>query len=242
VAVATVALPRISRTMAERDDQRLREEITGALRLTAFLTIPATVGLLVLARPIVGLLYEHGRFTGHDTEQTAAAVALYCLGLVSYSALKVIAPAFYALKDTRAPVMASAASVAINIALSLLLKGVMGHGGLALATSVAVTANVAALLVLLTRRIGGLSYRPLAGPIAKIVIASAAMGAVVLGAARAAAGWGDAGGVIAKATVVVLCCVAGAGIYWCFARALGVEDAARPRRRGASLDRAEHDP
>lgn len=187
VAVATAALPDISRFAASADTVSVRRTMSSALRLMLMLNVPATVGLLVLAEPIVALLYERGLFTAPDTAATAAALVCYAPGLVGYSAVKIAAPTFYALQDSRTPVVVSLMSVGLNLGLNLLFLDRLGFAGLALATAVASLFNAAVLLWLLQRRLGGLDERRLFTGLARIVVAAAIMGAV----AWATAGWLD---------------------------------------------------
>ena len=141
------------------------------------LNVPATAGLAALSTPIVKMIYEHGRFATADTAATAAALMYYAPGLVGYSAVKLISPAFYALGSSRVPVMASAASVIVNIALNLTLVDAMGHRGLALGTAVAALANGAILFVALRTRLGGLDGRRVWSAGWKIALASLVMAA-----------------------------------------------------------------
>jgi putative peptidoglycan lipid II flippase len=149
------------------------------------LNVPATVGLMVLAHPIVELLLEHGRFTSHDTAATAAALMFYAPGLLGYSAVKIASPSFYALRDSRTPVIISMASVGLNLVLNLALVRIMGYRGLALGTAIAAMFNALALLTLLGRRIGGIDGPRVAVALAKILAASAVMAV----AAYAASQW-----------------------------------------------------
>ena len=105
------------------------------------LNVPATIGLIVLAQPIVELLLEHGRFTAHDTAATAAALMFYAPGLLGYSAVKIASPSFYALGDSRTPVIVSVASVALNLVLNLGWCSILGYRGLALGTAIAAMFN-----------------------------------------------------------------------------------------------------
>ena len=139
------------------------------------LNVPATVGLMVLATPIVQLIFERGRFTDADTEATAAALVCYAPGLIGYSAVKLVTPAFYALRNSRIPVMSSTASVAFNVAINLVLVRSLGHRGLALGTAAAALLNAGVLLVLLRARLGGLEGRRLLVASVKISLASIAM-------------------------------------------------------------------
>ena len=152
------------------------------------LNVPATAGLAALATPIVKLIYEHGRFTPADTAATAGALMCYAPGLVGYSAVKLISPAFYALGNSRIPVMASAASVIVNVALNLILVRVLGHRGLALGTAVAALANAAILLWLLRRRLGGIDGRRVStAALSKIALASLVMAGAAYETERLAA-------------------------------------------------------
>jgi putative peptidoglycan lipid II flippase len=140
------------------------------------------VGLIVLAHPIVELLFEHGRFTAIDTESTASALRLYALGLIGYSAARIVAPTFYALRQSRTAVAVSVAAVVGNILFSVALVGSMGFRGLALATSIAAVVNGALLVGLMRRRLDGIGGDRLAIVAMKVLIATAAMALAAWGA------------------------------------------------------------
>src|SRR5688572_19260088 len=116
ISIATASLPTISGHAASRNDPGVRRAVSSGLRMMLMLNVPATVGLFVLATPIVALIFERGRFTPADTAATAAALACYAPGLIGYSAVKLISPAFYAMNNSRIPVVASAVSVLFNVA------------------------------------------------------------------------------------------------------------------------------
>ncbi len=176
VSIATAALPDISRHATAGDTPAMRRTISGALRMMLMLNVPATVGLIALAQPIVALLLERGRFTASDTAATASALMFYAPGLLGYSAVKIASPTFYSLRDSRTPVIVSVLSVLANLGINLTLVRVMGFRGLALGTALAAMFNALALLWLLERRLDGLDGRRLAIALAKIVIASILMG------------------------------------------------------------------
>jgi putative peptidoglycan lipid II flippase len=142
------------------------------------LNIPATVGLMLLAPPIVKLIFERGAFTAADTAATAAAVQFYALGLIGYSVVRICSPVFYALGQNRTPVIVSGITVLANAALNVALVGVMGYRGLALGTSIAALFNAGLLLFLLRRRLRGIEGRRVLGSLARIALASIAMGVV----------------------------------------------------------------
>jgi len=185
VSIATAALPDLSRHAHDGDAIAIRRGVSSALRLMLMLNVPAMIGLIVLAEPIVALLYERGKFTYADTLATASALRFYAPGLIGYSVVKIASPTFYSLGTSRTPVMVSVASVMLNLVLNILLVQVMGFKGLALGTAVAAMFNAGTLLWLLRRRLGGLEGRRVTIAFVKITAAALVMGmAAALAAAR----------------------------------------------------------
>jgi len=176
-SIATASLPAISAHAASNDDAGVRRSVSHGLRMMLMLNIPATAGLVVLATPIVRLIYEHGRFTPADTAATAAALAFYAPGLIGYSAVKLISPAFYALGDSRIPVIASGASIGVNVLLNVVVLRALGHRGLALGTALAALTNAGILLFLLRDRLKGIDGARVIATVAKIALASVVMAA-----------------------------------------------------------------
>ena len=181
VSIATAATPAISRLVAGQDFGRIRGTLANALGLMLFLNVPATVGLVILAEPIVAVIFQHGEFTAADTVATARALQLYAIGLVGYSIVRIISPTFYALQRSRIPVMVSAASVVVNVGLNLSLVRVMGYRGLALGTSITALLNASVQLWLLRREIHGIEGARIASSTSRTVAAAAIMGAVTWG-------------------------------------------------------------
>ena len=178
VSIAAAATPAISRMVAEKNFDRIRSTLANALGLMLFLNLPATVGLIVLARPIVEVIFEHGEFTPADTIATAAALQLYAIGLIGYSIVRIISPTFYALGRSRIPVMVSAASVVVNVVLNIMLVRTMGYRGLALGTSITAIVNAGLQMYLLRREIQSLDGTRIAASFARVIAASAIMGVV----------------------------------------------------------------
>ncbi|MDQ6654207.1 MAG: murein biosynthesis integral membrane protein MurJ [Verrucomicrobiota bacterium] len=180
VAVATVTLPLISRSAAQGNTEEFRGALAHALRLVMLLTIPSAIGLMIMAEPIISLIYQHGRFTAESTAQTAGALRFYAIGLVGYSAVKVLAPAFYALDRRNLPMLVSIASIAVNALLNWLLTFRMGlgHRGLALSTSLVAVTNFAALYIMMRRYAGRLETRAMLETLAKLAAAGACLAAV----------------------------------------------------------------
>jgi putative peptidoglycan lipid II flippase len=223
VAIGTATLPTISRAAARGDLAEFRKTLASSLGMVFLFCIPSAFGLAVLGEPIVSLIYERGHFTAVDTQQTAAALAFYAIGLTGYAAIKVLAPAFYALNDARTPMIVSGASMVINYVLNLLLVERFGHRGLALATSGVALVNFLALFLLLRRKIERIEGRRILQSLWKIIAASAAMAAacwIVYGQIAQRVGRGLAGQ-LADALIPV---AAGAAVFFLFARLLAVAD------------------
>jgi len=184
VALGTVTLPALSRAAAQGRSEDFRSLLAKGLRIALLLTVPATIGLLLLGRPIVSLLYEHGKFSGHATDQAAIALGGYAIGLCAYSCLKILSPAFYAIDRRKTPMFVSFGAVFLNVGLNYLFafKLQWGIRGLALATGLVATANFLVLYFLMHRATGRLETRQMAGTLAKIAVAGAALGAVCLAA------------------------------------------------------------
>jgi putative peptidoglycan lipid II flippase len=187
VAIATAALPTLSRSTANPDNVEFRQTLAHSLALVFLLCIPSALGLIVLGRPIVALIFEHGKFTGFDTVQTANALAAYALGLAGYAAVKVLSPAFYALNDARTPMFVSLGSIAVNYAMNKLLVETFGHVGLAFSTSAVALVNFLLLALLMRRRIHRLEGRYLGKIVLRISAASVLMAAMAWGASELAA-------------------------------------------------------
>jgi putative peptidoglycan lipid II flippase len=189
VSIATAATPAISRMVAEKDFPRIRSTLANGIGLMMLLNIPAMAGLMVLAQPIVRVIFERGRFAPSDTAATAAALQYYAVGLVGYSVVRIVSPTFYALGRSRIPVMVSAGSVVVSVALNLTLVRFIGYKGLALGTSLAAIANAAAQLFLLRREIGGIEGARILSTVARVVVAAGLMALVAWGVFGALENW-----------------------------------------------------
>jgi putative peptidoglycan lipid II flippase len=205
-SIATTIFPTFSAQAAREDWDNLRATFSTALRVTFFLTIPASVGLILLRVPLVELLLQRGAFNADSTAQTAFALAFFALGLFAHSGLEIVTRGFYALHDTATPVKVGIGAMVLNIALSLILLGPLAQGGLALANSVATILEMSVLLFVFRTRMGKSEDARIGVSLARVVIASALMGASVWGVARvlsASSAW-----LVAGAGVLV-----GAGVY-----------------------------
>ncbi len=180
VSIATAALPTIAGHAARDELAGIRSTVSSGLRLMLMLNVPAAVGLAVLASPIIQLIFERGRFTPVDTAATAAALVFYTPGLVGYSAVKIAVPTFYALRDSRTPVLVSVGAILFNVAINVILVRVIGYSGLALGTAIAALLNAGVLLWLLRGRLGGFDDGRVGRALVKILLASAVMGVAAL--------------------------------------------------------------
>jgi putative peptidoglycan lipid II flippase len=224
VAVATIATTRLAARAAERDMAGLRSTFESGLRLVAFLTLPCTAGLIALRKPIVRLIYQHGAFVAEDTAATSDALLLYAAGLYCYAAVKVAAPAFYALDRTRVPVIASISAVSVNIGLNVALFSVLSWRGLALGTALGACVNCAVLVAAFGSLTERLDVRGLAAQLGSVLVASAACGVAaffVVAGLEAALGTES---VAARIAAVGAGVAAGAAVYGIVCRALRIAE------------------
>ena len=172
MAMAVAILPDAARAATRGDFSELRANIMRGMRQLSFLVVPSMLGLIVLREPIVRLLFERGEFTALDTTRTANALGIYAAGLLGFALVKVLAQGFFAMQDTRTPVIISASSMLLNIALNFALVGPLGYMGLALATTISFTLNAVLLFTFLGMRVNRLWDGPMASSLAKTVVAS----------------------------------------------------------------------
>jgi putative peptidoglycan lipid II flippase len=176
-AIATVAFPTFSAQAAAGQFDLLRRTFERTLRVVFFLVAPAALALLVLRRPTISILLEHGAFDTESMLMVAYGLQFYLLGLIAHSLLEIVVRGFYALQNTWIPVTVGIVAMSANIALSFAFVGRLSFGGLALANSVATTAETALLLWLISRRMGGLHWGSLANSAARTLAAALVMGA-----------------------------------------------------------------
>jgi putative peptidoglycan lipid II flippase len=181
-ALAIAALPTFSAQAALGKIDEMRASLATTLRGVIFLSVPASVGLILLRRPLVALLFQRGQFTTTSTELVAWALLWYAAGLVGHAVLEIIVRAFYALKDTRTPVLIGTLAMSLNVIFSLSFsswfarRGWPPHGGLALANSLATALECILLLWLMRRRLGGLDMARSRRGLAATAAAAANMG------------------------------------------------------------------
>ena len=237
VALGTVALAAASRLAAEGRDTDLADVVRRGLRLNLFFALPAAAGLAALATPLVRLVYERGQFQAGDTTLVAEAVRWYALGIAFYAGVKVATTPFHARGNTRAPMVCSLLGIAVTIATAFAGVASVGFAALPVATAAGTAVNFTALRAL-DRRIHGRGSSPGAAFVARVVVATAAMGACALALSRLALERGPLAdhGFVTGALGLVVVVTACAALYVGVARWLGIDEASgivrAMRRRG----------
>src|SRR5712671_6576820 len=180
VALGTVTLPLLSRLVVAGQMTAFRAELSRAMRLAFLLTIPSTVGLIMLAEPIISVLYQHGKFNAFQAAQAAGALRFYAIGLAGYAALKVLVNAFYALDKRKTPMLVSFLAVALNLLFNWIFTFRLGwgHVGLAFSTGCVATTNFVILYFLMRRQLTFLETRSMLALLGKLTVAGAVLAAV----------------------------------------------------------------
>ena len=184
-SIATAALPTFSAQFALGKIQEMRSSLTSTLRGVLLLAIPTSLGLILLGEPLIALLYQRGEFTAQSTQLVAWALLWYSAGLVGHCIVEVISRAFYALHDTKTPVLVGIGAMTLNLVFSLLFSalfrqiGWMPHGGLAFANSLATALESILLLILMRRRLNGLEGQRILNLTLKTLLASTLMSAAI---------------------------------------------------------------
>ncbi len=176
IAIAVAVFPTLTGHAARGEKEEFKKTMSLGVRTIIFVTLPAAVGLMALKTPVVRLLFQQGRFTVEDTQATAYALLFYSIGLFAYSAIQLLNRVFYSLQDTRTPVTVGILTIMVNIALNFLLIKPLGHGGLALAYSIAGIVNLLGLLIILRQKIGGIDGKRILASFSKTLLVSLVMG------------------------------------------------------------------
>lgn len=223
VAISIATLPVIARHAANKDIGQLKGAYLSSLIMALALTIPASCGLVILAKPIIKLIFEHGRFNGYDTLQTAEALSFYAIGLFAYASVKIAVPVFYAMDDTKYPVIASFIAVIMNIVVITLTIDRFQYKAIALSTSLTMIMNFVFLSLILYRKVGGYALGYLFRSLAKVVAASTGMG---LAAYYVYKGFGRllGAGFWPESASLLITIVLAAGLYFVLLHALRLKE------------------
>ncbi len=216
ISLATAIFPVMSADAARQDFDALRRTVSRGLRCSAFISIPATIGLLLISEPLVSAIFQRGEFTSADSIGTTFTLAFYSLGLSGYFAQQVLTRVFYSLQESNIPAKSAAAAVVINVCLNLTLVWFLGTGGLAAATAICSYLQVLVLTTVLRRQLGPDVLQGIGRAVLQTIGVTIGMEAVLLAAMHALH---HHGAVVQLAVAVP----AAAGTYWLIARLFHVE-------------------
>ena len=216
ISLATAIFPIMSSASARKDFEELGKTVSRGLCACIFISIPATVGLVVIARPLIALAFQHGQFSGKDTDMVAWTLLFYALGLCGYFSQQVVTRAFYSMQDSKTPMTSALTAVAANIVLNLVLIWFLGTGGLALSTALCSYLQVGILAVMLRRQLGSAIFEGLAVTLAKTIAATLLMSAAIVVTVWLSRNWHN----VFKLALVV---PAATVVYLAAAKVLGVE-------------------
>ena len=226
VALGTVTLPLLSRLVVAGHMTAFRTELARAMRLALLLTIPSMVGLMMLAEPIISVLYQHGKFTAYQATQAAGALRFYAIGLAGYAALKVLVNAFYALDRRKTPMLVSFLAVALNLLFNWIFTFRLGwgHKGLAFSTGCIATVNFLLLYWLMSRQLKGLESRRMLIMLGKVILAAAALAAVCAASSHwLLGGWQTMSFLVRLGALLATICAGGA-VFAAAGLALHIEE------------------
>ncbi len=212
IAIGTAALPSFSSLVAQGKTEEFRETVSFAFRLASFICIPATVGLISLKTPIINLLLQRGEFDFFATEMTAKALLCYSFGLWAIGGVRVLAPAFYSLQDTKTPLKIGLVCLGANVILICIFISPLQHAGLALATSLSSILNLFLLYRKLNHRLGGLDVVRNIKSLLKTSLCGLVMGWVAY-LICSAGDWTVSGNTIDKILLLGAGIVGGLGVY-----------------------------
>ncbi len=180
-SITTVMYPMISKMAAEDNMKGLKSNISEAISIISLLVIPATVGAMIFSEEIVSLLFGRGAFTLEAIKMTGNALFYYSIGMIAFGLRDILSRAFYALQDTKTPMIIATIAVVLNVILNFILSRYLGIGGLALATSISAIVGTGLLFITLRRKIGGFGLKEISKSFIKISFASVVMGFIALG-------------------------------------------------------------
>jgi len=229
-ALSTAVLPVMSRHAVKDDIAKLRDTVSFSLRGIFFIMIPASVGLAVLGRYIIGIIFQRGAFTGYSTDITYTALLFYSIGLFAYGGIRILATTFYSMNDTRTPVKVAALALLINVCFNLILMYPLKIGGLALATSIAAIVNFSVLFIILRKRLNGLEDRRIFSALYKVVIACVPMGIICDTMAKTLLPDPSNAGTLYKVLTLIGIVACGAGTFFLMSLALKMDEAGKIKK------------
>lgn len=235
IALATAIFPNLSAVALDKDAEHFKSVVRQGIEATLFEGLPASIGLILVREPAVRLLFQHGQIGAHDADLIARSVLFYSAAIWAFSLQQILNRAYYALHDTTTPLVLSIVTLAVNLAVELpLVWTPLGEAGMAAGTFASFAIQAAVMLVILDRRVGGLGLRQSAGPVAKMIVATAAMTIACWLVSRLPA-FAHGHGRLAWAAQLVGLISVGAAVYLvtCLLMGLGVADHLLPKRRAS---------
>lgn len=219
ISFITVLFPLISKMAANENTNELKKSLSEVLSSVMLLVVPASIGIMVLAEPIIKLLYGRGHFDEQAIYLTSQALFFYSIGMIGYGTREILIRSFYSLQDMKTPMYNASIAVILNIILNIILSAYMGIGGLALATSIAALFSTCLLFLSLRKKIGPLGLSKLGVTMLKVIVASGVMGSIVYLLNEYI--WMTLDGVIKMGLVIFIGCI----IYVTIITLLKVEEA-----------------
>ena len=240
VSIATVLLPSLSSYVSKKEFDKFKETYSFTLRLMFFILIPALVGLIVLRVPICNLLYQRGEFDYAATVFTSQALLGYAVGLWAVGGIRITAPAFYSMQDTKTPVIIAFVAFIVNAVLGYVLGFTFGykHTGLALASSISSIINFVLLFYLIERRVGNINIKSIIVLLVKLTAISGVMGIVIWRISKLTF-WNESAFSLEKIGILAASIVIAAVIYFLLAKILKIEEAdflVKMIRRGRKIN------
>ncbi len=240
VSIATVLLPSLSSYVSKKEFDKFKETYSFTLRLMFFILIPALVGLIVLRVPICNLLYQRGEFDYAATVFTSQALLGYAVGLWAVGGIRITAPAFYSMQDTKTPVIIAFIAFIVNAVLGYVLGFTFGykHTGLALASSISSIINFVLLFYLIERRVGNINIKSIIVLLVKLTAISGVMGVVIWRISKLTF-WNESAFSLEKIGILAASIVIAAVIYFLLAKILKIEEAdflVKMIRRGRKIN------
>lgn len=230
IALATAIFPSLSAEALDKDREGFKRVLRQGVEASLWEGLPASVGLVLVAEPAARLLFQHGQITAHDAGLIARSTMWYAGAVWAFSMLQIINRAYYALHDTWTPLVMSAVNLVLNLAIELPLLWWLGEPAMAVGTFVSFTIQAVVMLWMLDRRVGGLDLRHSAGPVGKMLLATALMGLACWGL-RASPLYPTGDGRYAWAGQLVLVAGCGAAVYFVACQLLGIDFLRVLRRR-----------
>jgi putative peptidoglycan lipid II flippase len=235
IAMSTAVLPTMSHQFAAGEYGEMKRTFGFSLRVVSFIAIPAAVGLILLGRPIIQVLFQHGQFVAESTALTARALFYYSLGIPAFAATKLITPMYYSAQDTMTPARIAAWALGVNVALNafflLVLFRYLSNGSPALASSLSAYFNFTMLFLVFRRRYGRLGARGILASISKMGVCAVAMAAVSFAALKFS-GFESVQHFLSQLWMLAAMILASTAVYFGLAWALRCEELSEFRRDG----------